>query len=150
MIRYQLRCLDDHEFDAWFRDSKTYDKQAKKSQVICPHCGSSQVVKAPMAPAVSKSARRSDGAAEVRATEVAEQILQAVTKIRNKVEADCDYVGDQFAEEARRIHYGEADERGIYGEATIEEAMELDDEGIEIMALPGDAKPANKKKKKLS
>lgn len=103
-----------------------------------------------MAPAVSKSARRSDGAAEVRATEVAEQILQAVTKIRNKVEADCDYVGDQFAEEARRIHYGEADERGIYGEATIEEAMELDDEGIEIMALPGDAKPANKKKKKLS
>ena len=76
---------------------------------------------------------------------VAEQILQAVATLRDKVEAECDYVGDRFAEEARRIHYGEADDRGIYGEATIEEAIDLGEEGIDIAPLPASPKPDGKR-----
>jgi len=135
MIKYSVKCSNDHQFDGWFKDSATFDKQAKAKQVECPRCGETKVSKAPMAPRISKSSR-SDKVIEARANEVAREMAEAAGKIREHVEENCDYVGTQFAEEARKIHYGEADERGIYGEATIDEAKDLDDEGIDVLPLP--------------
>ncbi|MBT6093531.1 MAG: DUF1178 family protein [Rhodospirillaceae bacterium] len=140
MIVYQLRCGNEHEFEAWFRDSATYELQAQSGDVVCPFCGDTDVGKAIMAPNISTSKAGPKDAdlnrAETRAREVAEQILEAVGEIREHVEASCDDVGDKFAEEAKRIHYGEAEERGIYGKATDEEAEDLDEEGIEFFRLP--------------
>lgn len=144
MIVYQLICGNDHEFEAWFRDSATYERQVADGDVACPFCANADVGKAIMAPNIStgKTKARSapkDGEpdkAEVRARELAAKILEAVGDIREHVEANCDDVGDRFAEEARRIHYGETEERGIYGRATDDEAGELDDEGIEFFRLP--------------
>ena len=154
MIVYQLRCSNGHEFEAWFRDSKTYDRQVKDGDVNCPHCSDTHVCKAVMAPNIAPSrsragalmaeemseaaapAPRSDAGAEVRARQVADKILEAVGAFRRHVEENCEDVGDKFAEEAKRIHYGEAEERGIYGQATDEEAEDLTEEGVEFYRLP--------------
>lgn len=135
MIKYSVRCGKDHVFEAWFKDSATFDAQSKSGDIVCPQCGNNLVVKAPMAPRIVKS-QQSDVLHESRAREVAERILEAAVEMRKEVEANCDYVGGQFADEARKIHYGEADERGIYGEASDEETQELDDEGIDVIKLP--------------
>lgn len=145
MILYRLRCRAQHDFEAWFRDSATFDRQAKAGDVNCPYCGTTKIAKAPMAPRLAAGLRDKDsaagvaggdGPAEARASEVAARILRAVEGIRDHVEETCDYVGDEFADEARRITKGEAEERDIYGEATPAEADELDDEGIEVFRLP--------------
>ena len=140
MIVYQLQCRNGHEFEAWFRDSTTYEMQVKDRDIVCPFCGDTDVGKAIMAPNISTSKTAPKDAdmnrEEKRAREVAEQILVAVSEIRDHLEANCDDVGDNFAEEARRIHHGEAEGRGIYGRATDEEAEDLDDEGIEFYRLP--------------
>ena len=140
MILFQLRCGNGHEFEAWFRDSASYDLQVVGTDVGCPYCSDTNVCKAVMAPniATGRSMRgtEQEPVAEGRAREVAEQILDAVGTLRQQVEKNCDNVGDQFATEARRIHYGEAEERGICGEATDDEASDLDDEGIEFFKLP--------------
>lgn len=141
MIVYQLHCLNGHEFEAWFRDSKTYDHQAKQAEIDCPHCGDTSISKSIMSPNITPSRSKSKppvghGEAEVRAHEVAEKILEAVTAIRTHVEENCDNVGTEFAEEAKRIHYGETEQRGIVGTATLEEANELDEEGVEFYRLP--------------
>ena len=135
MILYQLSCGHGHEFEAWFRDGAAYDAQKSSGDVACPFCGDVDISKAPTAPNVLRSGRSRDNA-EVRAKEVAEQILHAVNKLRRHIEDNCDYVGDEFAKEARRIHYGEADERSIYGEASDQEASDLEDEGIEYYKFP--------------
>ena len=135
MIKYSVRCKNTHEFEGWFKDSATFDAQAKSGDIACPHCGNTKVTKAPMSPRISKSSN-TGSTPEARAREVAERILEAAQQMRKDVEDNCDYVGDQFADEARRIHYGEADERGIYGEASDEETQELDEEGIEVYRLP--------------
>lgn len=138
MISYQLKCSTGHEFEAWFPNSGSYDEQRASGDVSCPMCGDLEVMKAPMAPNVSTSKGRESTrpAHEARAEEVAHEIVEAAHKLREHVEANCDNVGTEFAEEARRIHYGEAEERGIYGEATSEETQSLDDEGIEVFRLP--------------
>ena len=135
MIVYQLKCSRGHGFEAWFRNGAAWETQSAAGDVACPMCGDTDVGKAPMAPNVARS-RSHEDVAEKRAREVAREILQAVDKLRQEVEEKCDDVGDKFAEEARRIHYGETEERGIYGEATDAEAVELDDEGIEFYRLP--------------
>lgn len=135
MIKYSVRCGKDHVFEAWFKDSATFDAQSKSGDIVCPQCGNNLVVKAPMAPRIVKS-QQSDVSHESRARELAERILEAAVEMRKEVEENCDYVGDQFADEARKIHYGEADERGIYGEASDEETQKLDDEGIDVIKLP--------------
>jgi hypothetical protein len=135
MIVYSLQCTSGHQFDGWFRDSATFDAQTAGHEVSCPVCGSVEVAKALMAPAVRSSKKRET----VQATEVAEAqaaVMQALKAVRREVETNCDYVGTQFAEEARRIHYGEADKRGIYGEASADQAAELADEGIEVGQVP--------------
>lgn len=131
MIRYQLTCKKNHEFEGWFRDSASYDEQAKKGLLSCPTCNSKKIAKAPMAPNVSKKAELAEAARE------AKQMREWVTKVRKHVEENAEYVGDRFPNEARAIHYGDAEERQIYGEATLEDARELIDEGVPVAPLPG-------------
>ncbi|NQV84568.1 MAG: DUF1178 family protein [Rhodospirillales bacterium] len=146
MILYQLKCQRGHDFEAWFLNSPAYDSQQTSGDVSCPHCGTTDVNKVPMAPNIVRSRTSgrnvepmeapSRASSEFRAQEVAEKILGAVNSLRQEVEANCDYVGDEFAEEARRIHYGETEDHDIFGEATEEEAGELDEEGVEFFRLP--------------
>ncbi|WP_374300122.1 DUF1178 family protein [Ferrovibrio sp.] len=132
MIKYELKCRKDHVFEAWFYDSATYDKQAAGGKIVCPVCNSRKITKAPMAPRIGKS-KGEVAAAEAKEVAVA---MKALRELRDHVEKNADYVGDQFAEEARKIHYGEADKRNIYGEATKEEARELTEEGIDVAMIP--------------
>ncbi len=139
MILYQLECRNQHGFEAWFRDSKAYDSQAKAGRVTCPVCGSRKVAKAPMAPNIA-TRREAPAAAPATAKdpthpEIAEAI-ELLRALRRQVEENCDNVGDQFAEEARKMHYGEAERRDIYGDATAEQAEELREEGIEFGQIP--------------
>ena len=129
MILFDLRCGKGHVFEAWFRNNATFEAQSKAKAVACPACNSRTIEKAPMAPRIGKG-----GAQEV-ANEMA-VMRRELQSLRAKVEADCDYVGDRFAEEARRIHYGEVERRDIYGEASDDEAKELNDEGIEFARIP--------------
>ncbi|MEJ1969823.1 MAG: DUF1178 family protein [Rhizomicrobium sp.] len=135
MIVYNLRCRNAHEFEGWFRDSAAFDAQAKSGKITCPVCDSRKVEKAIMAPAVA-------GAKKSTATE-ARQLRQFMTGLRRYVQENADYVGPSFAEEARKIHYGEAEHRHIYGEATVEEAKELVEEGVDVAPLPPDLDGAN-------
>ena len=131
MIKYQLQCDKDHEFAGWFKSSEAFDAQVKRKLVDCPTCGSTDVRKALMAPSVSTSKKK----AEVSKSKHAE-IIAAMREVRQKVEENAEYVGPRFAEEARRIHYKETEEKGIYGEASLSEAKELAEEGIEFLPLP--------------
>lgn len=133
MIVYQLVCEHSHSFEAWFRDGATYERQLDAGDIECPMCASRHVGKAPMAPHVQRAPARDP---EARAREVARKILREMEAMRRHVEETCDDVGDAFAEEARRIHYGEAEERGIFGDADEDEAAELLDEGIEVRRIP--------------
>jgi hypothetical protein len=123
MIRYELRCSADHGFEGWFCNSAGFDEQLSAGELSCPVCGGTEVAKAPMAPAVA----RSPGAIDPR------PVLRA---LRRAVESKCENVGERFAEEARRIHYGETPARGIYGDATPAETEALGEEGIEVAAIP--------------
>ncbi len=145
MILFRLKCSHDHEFEAWFRTSASYDDQLSHGDINCPVCGDKRVGKAPMAPRLSKGhislkGDRSEQGSEQRAREVARQILEAAGKIREAVEENFEYVGEDFADEARAIHHGDSEDRDIYGEATEKEAGELDDEGIAVSRIPGPAR----------
>jgi hypothetical protein len=139
MIRYDLACDKGHGFDGWFRDSAAFDKQAKRRLVTCPICGSVKVVKQLMAPGIPVKANAKaeapvcmfSGPADPRQ----QMLLKMMRELRKEVEKNADYVGDRFAEEARRIHYNEAEKRGIFGEATSEDAKSLLEEGIEVHPL---------------
>lgn len=167
MIRYTVRCEAGHEFEGWYRDSKTYETLQTAGAVSCPDCGSVAVRRAPMAPALSGTkatrhdgpvpAERDGGAAadspaaspapdaELRLPVSAEdakrihvmgRVREAMVEMRRHVEKNADYVGPKFADEARKIHYGETRERSIYGEATDAESEALRDEGIEFGRIP--------------
>ena len=140
MIHYALICDRKHEFEGWFNNSADYDKQAKRHLVSCPVCGSTTVVKQLMTPGIpAKSNQRAEGRMPVftgRKDEKVSELVEAVRKLRRQVEENADYVGDRFAEEARRIHYNEVKPRGIYGEASLEEAKALLEEGVEVHPLP--------------
>jgi hypothetical protein len=143
MIRYTLRCDQDHTFEAWFRSSEDYDRAAKKGINECPLCGGRTIEKAPMAPSVARSDKaeaRKAGSEKVTlaaAPDPREMALRAALKeLRQKVTENAEYVGDRFAAEARRMHRSESEARGIYGEATADEAKALADEGIEFQPLP--------------
>lgn len=149
MIHYQLRCAAEHEFDGWFSSSASFDAQASRGLVECPTCGSGKVERALMAPAVPKKGRplrrkrkpeqpgpKAEVPMAVAGEGVPDHVRAMLQKLRSEVERNCDYVGDEFAEEARRIHNGEADARGIYGEATPDEAEALAEEGIEVAKIP--------------
>ena len=176
MILYNLRCGQDHEFEAWFKDGGTYDRQAAMGVISCPLCGDSRIAKAPMAPRIAKHRGRSElrergeretatkaapnpesGVApdaardpgrnalqessnamprDVRLRETIARAHAELRAARRHIEENCEYVGDRFAEEARLVHSGEAEERGIYGEATASEAAELSEEGVPFARIP--------------
>lgn len=128
MIRYALRCDEGHAFESWFRDGDAFEDQVRRGDVACPHCGSVSVEKQIMAPALATAepaAARPDAA--VRA------VLKA---LRREMLANSEDVGGRFPEEARRIHYGESDARAIRGQASLDEARALHEEGIGIVPVP--------------
>lgn len=134
MIRFSLSCAEDHVFEAWFRNNDDFEAQRKRDLVLCPHCGSHEVEKALMAPSVSTS--RKKGQIALTMGEEQKKALAQLKALSEKVRENADYVGDKFAEEARKIHFGEVEARGIYGEATTEEAKGLVEDGVEFMPLP--------------
>jgi hypothetical protein len=140
MIRYDLICDKGHDFDAWFSDSAAYDKQVKRGLVECVHCGSIKIEKQLMAPGIPTKSNRKSEPMQRMTTAPADPRMQAMMtmmrEFRSHVEKNAENVGDKFAEEARKIHYNEADKRGIYGNATPEQAQELIEEGIEVAPLP--------------
>jgi len=131
MIAYQLKCRNGHAFEGWFRDSAAFDTQAADGKLVCPTCNSKKIGKAVMAPAIAGKAKEQ---AEARA---------ALRALRQKVLADAEHVGGAFPEEARKIHYGEAEERAIYGEASGDEVKSLLEEGVPVAPLPPDAEDMN-------
>jgi hypothetical protein len=145
VIAYNLVCKDGHEFEGWFADSRSYDAQEKAGDLVCPICGDAHVAKAIMAPAVKTSVTKAKGRSEPapRAAASHQQVRQFMAGFRKYVEENADYVGRQFPEEARKIHYGETDSRHIYGESTLQEARELIEEGIEVAPLPTDPDDLN-------
>ncbi len=165
MIHYQVRCSRDHEFDGWFKDSAGFERQAERGLIACPACGDTKVSRALMAPALgrraaappaealppasapSESAPPATAAPEVGASvadapnsavagQIPDHVRAMLQKLRGEVERSCDYVGPRFAEEARRIHAGEAPRRGIYGETTPDQAESLAEDGIGFSRIP--------------
>ena len=130
MIRYNLKCDRAHEFEAWFRSSAAYDEQRRAGQVGCAVCGSAEVEKAVMAPALKGGRPEPDLSKPGSPAEV------VLSEMRRKVEASSDYVGRDFAAEARRIHDGEGDKRAIWGEASLDDARALKDDGIPVAPIP--------------
>ncbi|MGK2286862.1 DUF1178 family protein [Pedomonas sp. V897] len=144
MIVYDLKCGNGHVFEAWFGSSSDFDQQKKRGLLECPLCGDGSIEKAVMAPAVATrsnqkpeaSGSRPAGAPGAHSPAEVKEMLARLAEMQRKIEDTFDYVGDVFAEEARRIHFGETEERPIYGEVNLAEAKELKDEGIDIMPLP--------------
>ncbi len=133
MILLDLICANDHQFEAWFQDSAAFEDQTKADELVCPVCGDGAIEKALMAPSVT-NAKKTSGSN--RAAVHAGEYMKALGELRRRVEENCEHVGDNFAEEARKIHYGESDPRNIYGEATEQESTELKDEGVEFERIP--------------
>lgn len=142
MIIFDLRCAPQgHVFEAWFASSAAFAEQQERGLVACPLCGSAEVTKAPMAPAVAAKGNSSQPSAPPRdrpgpAPEEVKKMLAAAAAIQKKLLAGSEGVGPRFAEEARAIHLGEADSRPIHGEATLAEAESLIEEGVAIAPLP--------------
>ncbi|MFT8674800.1 MAG: DUF1178 family protein [Acetobacter sp.] len=160
MICYQLRCAADHGFEGWYRDSSTFARLQHAGLLSCPECGTAQVEQAPMAPAiVSGGRKRADqtgpqvdhagpehmagesaggGAAQNPSAPAVtpDMVVSAMRQMRRTIEENCENVGERFAEEALRIHNGEAPQRGIYGDMTQPQRETLEDEGVEFHTLP--------------
>jgi len=133
MIKFALKCECGHRFDSWFRDNNAYEALKLASQLSCPACGKSTVAKAPMAPGIpSKKSRE----LTEKGNDIHSRLREAVVNMQTVIQDTCDDVGESFAEEARKIHYGEAPKRGIYGKTTDEEAESLEEEDIEFVRLP--------------
>jgi hypothetical protein len=152
MILYRLRCAKKHEFDSWFPSGSAYERQEKRGLIECPECGSKKVERSIMAPRIGKGSDAQETVAVEAPHAVGEapmlspdsaavanmppEMRKMLRAIRRHVEKNSEYVGPNFAEEARAIHYGEKAERGIYGETSPGEAEELAEEGIEVGRIP--------------
>jgi hypothetical protein len=149
MIRYALNCEKGHGFESWFQNSAAYDKQVKRTLVTCPICGSAKIEKAIMAPRLGhaemaetprmppKPMLPAPADAPVAVMSPPERELRKKLKeLRDHITKNADYVGPRFPEQARKIHYGEIEHRSIYGEASPDEAKELNEEGIAFHPLP--------------
>ena len=134
MIKFSLSCPDAHVFEAWFASSAGFEAQKSQGDIHCPVCGSPDVDKSLMAPSVMTARRRESVRVAAHVSEA--NMQEMVRKLRKHLTENAENVGDRFAEEARRIHYDEAEKRGIYGEATAEEVHSLVEEGIEFHPLP--------------
>ncbi|UXN64951.1 DUF1178 family protein [Phyllobacterium sp. A18/5-2] len=130
MIRFSLHCDNEHDFEGWFRSNDDFDTQAQQRLVMCPVCGSHKIGKALMAPSVTTGRQKEKIAVAMS------KMVTELKEIAQKVRENADYVGSDFAEEARKIHFGEVEKRGIYGEATGEEVKSLLEDGVDVMPLP--------------
>ena len=144
MIKYALACDHDHAFEGWFGSSSDYDDQAARGLVDCPVCGSKAVRKQIMSPAVAGT--KAQKSAPEPSAQARDMVMTAMGEMRRKVEENFDYVGDSFAKEARDIHDGKSEDRGIYGEATPTEVKALVEDGIQVAPLP----PAPPKKTEVN
>ena len=160
MIKYQLICDKSHEFEGWFGDSAAFESQQESGLLTCPVCGSADVRRALMAPNLASPKTRKTDLAEQQpsaqpepqpqpqapqqasaalppaAARKMQELMSEMRALQTKIREECRDVGNDFAEEARKIHYGEVEPEGIYGQATAEEREALDEEGIEIMDMP--------------
>ncbi len=160
MIKYQLTCDKSHEFEGWFGDSAAFESQRESGFLTCPVCGSADVRRALMAPNLSSPKTRKTDLAEQQlsaqpelqrqpqapqqasaamppaAARKMQELMSEMRALQTKLREECRDVGNDFAEEARKIHYGEVEPEGIYGHATVKEREALDDEGIEIIDMP--------------
>ncbi|MDN3645357.1 DUF1178 family protein [Pontixanthobacter aestiaquae] len=156
MIVFDLSCHNAHRFEGWFGSSDDFNSQQERGLVSCPHCGSGEIIKAPMAPAVSAKANRQ--APEFVQPELDKPVPKApitngplppeiskamkkLAEVQAKALKDSKWVGKDFAEKSRAIHYGEDDKETIHGETTLEEAKDLLDEGIAVSPLPFPVSP---------
>lgn len=135
MIKFDLVCENEHVFEAIFDDSVSFEKQRKKKQIECPFCNSSIISKSVMAPNV---ANKSTSSSKInrKKNKIFSIYNKQLDKIKSEIEKNFTYVGKKFPEEARKIYYGEAKDKPIYGEASEKESKELIDEGIELIQLP--------------
>lgn len=143
MIVFDLICAQDHVFEAWFGSSKDYETQKAQGLLHCPMCGDEKISKAVMAPSVGRKGNQAStgettpkNAGEQMATGSAKDMMAIMSKLQNYVETNFENVGKKFPEEARKIHFGETEERGIYGEASAEETKALLDDGVDIFPMP--------------
>jgi hypothetical protein len=139
MIHYDLRCDQGDEFDAWFSNIAEFERQAETGLIECPHCRSIKIERAPMAPNIQTSRAK-----ETRSERAVAMAM--ASKVREHIRDNFDYVGENFASEARKMHSGETEERPIWGEATPDQARELAEEGLSVAPLPPEIAPAAPKK----
>ena len=139
MIRYDLICAKGHEFDGWFSDSAAYDKQAKRDLISCTVCGETKIQKQLMAPGIGAKGNKKSEPQKMTAGPVdprAAAMMQMMRDYRRHVTENSENVGPKFAEEARKIHFKESEERAIHGEATRDDVAELVEEGIDVHPIP--------------
>jgi hypothetical protein len=157
MIHYQLRCGEAHGFDGWFKDSASFEKQASRGLIECPECGGTDIERALMAPALTKRTAAAvrveappaeapveaapaeapiEAKQKVAAGRLPAQMVAALQRMRAEVEKNCDYVGPDFADQARAMHRGEVEPKSIYGETSEEQAESLAEEGISVARIP--------------
>ena len=132
MIKYNLKCENNHNFDAWFSDSSNFEEQNKKNLILCPKCNSTKIEKNIMAPNIGSKKQ-----SYTNALKTEKNYEKIIRNVRKHVEKNFEYVGDKFADEARAIHYGAKEEREIYGETSVEEAVDLIEEGVNVSPIPG-------------
>ena len=132
MIKYNLKCENNHNFDAWFSDSSNFEEQNKKNLIFCPKCNSTRIEKNIMAPNIGSKKQ-----SYTNALKTEKNYEKIIKNVRKHVEKNFEYVGNKFADEARAIHYGEKEEREIYGETSVEEAVDLIEEGVNVSPIPG-------------
>lgn len=150
MIRYALVCDGGHKFEAWFSNSDAYDDQRKRRLVECPKCGTTKVSKQITAPAVSGTKKSKAARSKVSTKDKSPEAVfaEVASKVREHIQDTHEYVGDRFADEARAMHDGEAEERPVWGEASVEDVKDLADEGVEATPLPEPFAPKPPKKPK--
>ena len=132
MIKYNLKCENNHNFDAWFSDSSNFEEQNKKNLILCPKCNSTKIEKNIMAPNIGSKKQ-----SYTNALKTEKNYEKIIRNVRKHVEKNFEYVGDKFADEARAIHYREKEKREIYGETSVEEAVDLIEEGVNVSPIPG-------------
>ena len=133
MIKYNLKCKNKHEFEGWFADSKEFEKLKIKKMIECSYCGTKAIEKSIMSPNILSNEEKKNIS---ESTKNIKKIKDDLLKMRNFVEKNFEYVGKDFPKEVRNIYYDKKKNKNIYGKATEEETEELQDEGIELTAIP--------------
>ncbi len=136
MIRYQLVCKCKNEFESWFRSSDDFEKQCGSGLLSCPGCGGTNVEKALMAPNVSTARKKAKVEKSLAADKAEQHMQKALREMRSQLTKESEYVGEKFVSVARKMHHGDEPERGIHGEAKLQDVQELNKEGINVLPLP--------------